>query len=178
MQDVYFTFSTRSPGESKNVYDITIEQLDGYFTPQVNVHYERHLFRTMTKLITETVDQFVTRLREKADCCEFGEATDENIRDQLIEKCSSSQLRRKLLERGRGLTLSDLQTIARAMEASVRQTGSMETLKENQASMSFEVSQIKVVICKIIKCERNVKEILYAVRCLKSNEDMILALAG
>ena len=158
MQDVYFTFPTRSPGESKNVYDITIEQLDGYFTPQVNVHYERHLFRTMTKLITETVDQFVTRLREKANCCEFGEATDENIRDQLIEKCSSSQLRRKLLERERGLTLSALQTIARAMEASVRQTGSMETLKENQASMSFEVSQIKVVICKIIKCPARNKE--------------------
>ena len=33
-------------------------------------------------------------------------------------------------------------------------------------------------ICTFLTFERNVKEMLYAVRCLKSNEDMILALAG
>ena len=42
---------------------------------------ERHNFRMITQLPTESVDQFVTRLREKADCCEFGETADENIRD-------------------------------------------------------------------------------------------------
>ena len=35
----------------------------------------------ITQLPTESVDQFVTRLREKEDCCEFGETADENIRD-------------------------------------------------------------------------------------------------
>ena len=85
MQDVYFTFPpARQPGERETVY--AVEQLDQYFTPQVNVPYERHLFRTMTQLPTESIDQFVATLREKADCCEFGEATDENRRDQVIEK--------------------------------------------------------------------------------------------
>ena len=86
IQDVYFTFPSRKPGEGENVYDITIEQLDGYFTLQVNVPDERHFFRTMIQVTTEMVDQFVSRPREKADCCEFGEATDENIRDEVIEK--------------------------------------------------------------------------------------------
>lgn len=79
----------------------------------------------MTQLPTESIDQFVTRLREKADCCEFSETTDENSRDQVIEKCLSNLSRRKHLERGRNLTLNDLQTIARAMEASDRQAGNM-----------------------------------------------------
>ena len=62
----------------------------------------------MTQLPTESVDQFIMRLREKVDCCEFGETAGENIRDQVIEKCLSSGLRRKPSERGRGLTLNDL----------------------------------------------------------------------
>ena len=85
-----------------------MEQLDRYFTPQVNVPYEWHNFRMMTQLSTESVDQFFMKLREKADCCEFGETVDENIRDQVIEKCLSNRLRRKLLKRGRNLTLNDL----------------------------------------------------------------------
>ena len=137
MQDVYFTFPpARQPGQGETVYTVPIEQLDQYFTPQVNVPYERHTFRMMTQLPTESVDQFVTRLREKADCCEFGETTDENIRDQVIEKCLSNRLRRKLLETGRNLTLYDLQTIARAMEASDRQAGNTENSNQAKSGLN------------------------------------------
>ena len=62
----------------ETVYTVAMGQLDRYFTPQVNIPYERHLFRT--------------RLRDRADYCEFGEATNENIRDQVIDKCLSSRL--------------------------------------------------------------------------------------
>ena len=41
----------------------------------------------MIQLPTQSVDQFIMRLREKADCCEFGETADENVHDQVIEKC-------------------------------------------------------------------------------------------
>ena len=67
------------PGVRENVYKVSIEQLDRYFAPQVNVPYERHIFRTITQLPTESFDPFITRLREKADCCEFGETADEEI---------------------------------------------------------------------------------------------------
>ena len=80
MQDVYFTFPPAcQPGGGETVYTVAIEQLDQFFTPQVNVPYERHTFQMMTQLPRESVDQFVTRLREKADCCEFGETADENL---------------------------------------------------------------------------------------------------
>ena len=137
MQDVYFTFPpARQPGQGETVYTVAIEQLDQYFTPQVNVPYKRHTFRMMTQLPTESVDQFVTRLREKVDCCEFGETADENIRDQVIEKCLSNRLRRKLLEGGRNLTLHDLETIARAMEASDRQVGNIENSNQAKSGLN------------------------------------------
>ena len=53
-------------------------------------------------------------------------SSDTGIRDQVIERFSSSRLRRKLLEKGNGLSLNDLQTIARAMEAGDRHAGNIE----------------------------------------------------
>ena len=45
--------------------------LDKYFMPKVNVPFERHGFRQMAQLQSETIDQFVCRLRQKAVSCEF-----------------------------------------------------------------------------------------------------------
>ena len=101
----------------------------------------KSIFSVMTHLPTESVDQFIMRLREKADCCEFGETAGENIRDQVIEKCLSSGLRRKILQRGRSLTSNDLQTIARAMEVSDRQARNMEN--SNQAKLGLNAIQGK-----------------------------------
>ncbi|XP_056009340.1 uncharacterized protein LOC130051434 [Ostrea edulis] len=129
MQDIFFTFTLEDPGENQTVYDVAMKKLDDHFKPQVNDAYERHLFRAMKQSQNETIDQFVTRLRQKAEFCGYGTKTDESIRDQVIEKCSSSVLRRKLLERGKDLTLEKLQTIARALEASETQAFTMENIK-------------------------------------------------
>ena len=94
-----------------------MEQLDNYFCPRVNTPFERHEFRLMTQEQTESVDQFVTRVKQKAEHCNFFNA-DEQIRAQVIEKCRSSHLRRKLLEKGGDLTLEQTFTIARAFEQS------------------------------------------------------------
>jgi hypothetical protein len=50
---------------------------------------------------------------------------DENTRDQVIEKCSSKRLRRKLLER-HNVTLQQLREIAQSLEASEKQALSIE----------------------------------------------------
>eukprot|EP00105_Crassostrea_gigas_P012666 XP_011428727.1 PREDICTED: uncharacterized protein LOC105329234 [Crassostrea gigas] len=99
-QDIFFTYpAAREPDGDETVYDIAMEQLDNYFRTRVNTPFERHGFRLMTLEPTESVDQFVTRLKQKAQHCNFDNA-DEHIRDQVIGKCKSSHLRRKLLERG------------------------------------------------------------------------------
>ena len=61
-----------------------------------------------------------------------GNANGENIRDQVIEKYMSSRLRRKLLEKGRELTLEHLQNTARSMEASNGQAGAIENPNDKE----------------------------------------------
>ena len=51
----------------------------------------------------------MTKLTQKAQSCEFGEyavAVDEQIRDQVINHCSSHNIRRKLLEKGFNFDIS------------------------------------------------------------------------
>ena len=59
----------------------------------------------------ETVDQFVVR---------------DQIRDQIIDKCKSTQLRRKPLIKGQALTLEETQRIARSLKLSQAQARQIE----------------------------------------------------
>ena len=78
----------------------------------------------MVQLPSETVHKCITRLRQKSVYCDFHNV-DENIRDQIIEKCYSQRLRRKLLERN-NVTLPQVREIAQAIEASELRAISME----------------------------------------------------
>ena len=68
--------------------------------------------------------EFVVRLHHQAAACDFSNV-DEQIRDQVIEKCRSNKVRTKLLEKGHGLTLQQLQTIAATIEMTESQTKHM-----------------------------------------------------
>lgn len=67
--------------------------------------FERHLFWQISQSSEETRP------------CQFGEQEDEYIKDQLIDKCYSTNLRRKCLKKEGSTTLNDLLVIARAHEA-------------------------------------------------------------
>ena len=54
----------------------------------------------------EIVLQFVTRLRAAAKDCGYGDDTENQIRDEVLCKCRSDYLCRKLLEAGQELTLA------------------------------------------------------------------------
>ena len=102
----------------------SMELLDNYFAPQLNVPFERHQFRQMEQASRESVDQYVCRLRQKAIFCEFGNV-DEALRDQLIERCRDPRLRRKFLEKTNA-TLKDLQDLASVQEAVNMQVKAMD----------------------------------------------------
>ena len=75
----------------------------------------------------------IVRLRQRAIRCNFQNA-DEEIRDQVIEKCKSHKIRSKLLIRGQELTLDDLRTIAATVELTDKQTRRMDAgAHESQA---------------------------------------------
>ena len=113
VQEIYFTLAGEGEGTD---FEATLKVLDYYFVP-----FERHLFRQISQGNGETVDQFVYRLRHRAATCEFGANEGDYIRDQLIDRCYSSHLRRKFLEKEGTVTLDDLLRIARSQEAVDRQ---------------------------------------------------------
>ena len=120
VQEIYFTLTEEGGSDS---YQKAKATLNKCFKPQVNVPYEKLCFREKGQLANETVEQFVTRLRQKAQTCEFEDAAtvNEQIRDQVTSDCLSHEPRRKLLHKGRNLTLPQLREIARSMEESEKQ---------------------------------------------------------
>ena len=85
-------------------YDEAVAALNAHFQPQVNVTFQRHVFRRECQKADETVSQFVIRLRKLAQHCEFGAVTDAFIRDQVVNKCVSKKLRTKRSGRKRSNT--------------------------------------------------------------------------
>ena len=67
------------------------------------------------------------RLRQGAATCEFGDSFHERIHDQIISKCFSHDVRRKLLEKDT-LTLDAVLNTARAHEKVHHQLQAMKSL--------------------------------------------------
>ena len=99
--------------------------ISAYFCPKTNKHFERHLFRSCTQDSGETIHKYVTRLRTLAETCQFNDTSEESV-DQIIEKCASNKLRKRLL-REPALDLEALLTIAQAGEAADRQARTYRT---------------------------------------------------
>ena len=124
-------------------YEMAEKALNDYFMTQVNIPFERHQFREMRQGEDETVDQYVVRLKRKAESCDYGDQADSQIRDQIISTCRSQELRRKLLEKGQKLTLKELQDKARTFEVVRRQSKSMSGQEANVNRISGKTVQHK-----------------------------------
>ncbi len=106
VQDVFATLpNTGGPVE----YDTAVAALNAYFVLQVNTAFARQSFHQIAQKPGETVQQFVTRLRQAARNCAFAEDTENQIRDAVLSRCTWDYVRRKLLEE---VNL----TLARALE--------------------------------------------------------------
>ena len=92
-----------------------LDKLGQYFTPSKNVIFERYVFGNLKQEDGESVDAFVTRLREKAATCEYGALRDELIRDRLVLGITDEGARRRML-REKDLKLEGAIDIVRAVE--------------------------------------------------------------
>ncbi|XP_053406612.1 uncharacterized protein K02A2.6-like [Mercenaria mercenaria] len=121
-QEIFGTLT--ETGEDKD-YDKAVEKLTDYFKPKKNIAYERHIFRCEIQRESETVEQFSTRLKHLALTCEYGDIKDDMIRDQIVDKCRSHELRRKFLT-VEDLKLPKLLDIARAYEGACARAEKIE----------------------------------------------------
>lgn len=123
-KNVRDTFKTLPDVDNPSNYEEAVTALNKHYIVKPNAAFQRHKFRKTTQSETETVAQFVTRLRQYLDGCEFQDP-DTQICDQVIQECRSDQLRRKLLERGDTLNLQETLKIAATFEAVADQTKAM-----------------------------------------------------
>jgi len=85
----------------------------------MNPVYERHVFRKIRQEVNESVGQFISKLRQQVAKCDFADA-DTEMCDQIIEHCTSDELRRKLLEKN-NLNLSEIIEEAKRFELVTQQ---------------------------------------------------------
>lgn len=101
-------------------YKEAVTKLNSFILPKENTTYERHLLRQMKQKAGENIDMFTIRLRMQADRCGFGTNLEENIKDQIIQNCQSSVLRRDLLKRG-DAGLEEILRVAKIFETVAQQ---------------------------------------------------------
>ena len=114
--DVQQIFETLPSTGSADHFQKAVDALNTYLVPKTNVAYARHMFRRCVQNPDESVQQFATRLRQLASDCDYGTEKDNQIRDEIIYKVRSDSIRRKLLEAGETLSLTQLLTIAEREE--------------------------------------------------------------
>lgn len=133
--------------------DVTniLDKLEEYFKPAKNVIYERYVFGCCKQEDGESIDNFLTRLREKAATCDYGALRDELIRDKVVLGITNEATRRQLL-REKGLTLTTAIEICRAAELTDM------TLRSMEQERPHTDSSIQTAIKKFSPCYREAAE--------------------
>lgn len=125
-----------------DTFDNAVAALDNHFMPKKNVAYERHVFRQACQGPSESMDAYLTRLRNLIKSCEYPAAeVNFNLRDQIIEKCFSKKLRVRFL-RERNLTLDNIVEMARAHEMAESQARQIEEDSVRPRPDNFKVNKL------------------------------------
>ena len=109
-REVYYTLK-----KDDDDYKAVKKVFGDYFMPLKNLDYEIFSFGQLRQRETESMDDFIVRLRVAAGKCEFANA-DQEIKKQIIAGCKSVKLKEHILAQ-QGMALADIQTKARMSEA-------------------------------------------------------------
>ena len=101
--------------ETKEQVDVLITKFRELCNPQKNVSMERHIFFTRDQKQGESMNAYITDLKQKASSCEFEHIKDSLIRDRFISGVNSEPLRRVLLKE-KNLTLNRVIELAQLDE--------------------------------------------------------------
>ena len=110
VQDVFNTMT-----DTGTKYEDALSKLDAYFTPKKDIPWERLQFRRTLPLRNESVENFVIRLKQAAKSCEFGDDISNQIRDQVLDKWTEVEMKRKWYSE-KNLSLDKLLEIARSYQ--------------------------------------------------------------
>ena len=75
---------------------IILGALEDHFVPVRNILHERYIFHNTEQQAHETIDQYLIKLRQLAEPCQFGALEDEMVQDRLVLGCKDSAARTRL----------------------------------------------------------------------------------
>lgn len=155
LQEIYYNLPGAhiEAAENVNVFNVAIEKLDEFFLPKKNRVYERHMFRLIKQEEGEKFERFLLRLRKQADKCDFDQK-DDHLIDQITEKCTSIDLRKKFLTIGDSITLDKIITEANTLEV-------VNDQMENYGNKKQEKQEVNAIYNKKKKEETNLNRQLY-----------------
>nr|XP_029717955.1 uncharacterized protein LOC115260774 [Aedes albopictus] len=106
---------------------------------------ERHVFRNLEQAADESIEKFVLRLHEQGNLCEYGSHLDE-IKEQIFEKCSSDDLRAKILTKPQ-MSLAETVELGKSLET-------IEKHKRNPVNVNKISSGSKSSKTECFRCGR------------------------
>ena len=127
--------STNITEADKQVYDSVMTKFDEFFQVRRNIIFERARFNRRAQLQGETVEQYIMELYQLSENCEYGEKTDEMIRDRLVVGISNSKLSERL-QLDPALTLAKAKKMVRQQEAVHEQQA---ILKQGDTAQAEEI---------------------------------------
>uniref|UniRef100_A0A2H1VFE7 RNA-directed DNA polymerase n=1 Tax=Spodoptera frugiperda TaxID=7108 RepID=A0A2H1VFE7_SPOFR len=135
LQDIYYNLPGAhvQEADSPDVFESAIKKLDDYFSPKQSFVYERHVFRLLKQEPDEKFEKFLVRLRNQCSKCDFA-LKDNALIDQIAEKCTSSDLRKKILQLGDSVTIEKVILEANSIETIERQLKEFQVIKTEQVN--------------------------------------------
>lgn len=147
VQDIFYELAGHdaAPPMGSDVYREAVRLLDDYFAPMASVPYDRFVFRSIRQKEEETVDQFVSRLREQGRLCDYGDALDMRITEQIFDHCLSEELREVILKK-KLMTVNEIVEEARMIETVHRNKELMAREKDEgkEAAMKTEAGESSI----------------------------------
>ena len=131
--EVYNNFQFTEEADKMKL-DKILEKFEAYCIPKTNVTFERHRFFTCVQKTEETIDQYVTELRNRSKTCEFGGLTDSLIKDRLVCGIPDNSVRERLLRE------QDLN-----LEKAIRMCRAAETVKTQAKELFSESCNVDAV---------------------------------
>lgn len=108
-------------GDEKDVFEQALALSDKHFSTKTNKLMERHRFLQRHQMPGEAFEAHAAALHELCAGCDFGEATDKDVLDQLLEGAASQHVRERLLFGGTSLTINRLIDTGRLIEHTQRE---------------------------------------------------------
>ena len=138
VQDLFETLQ-----DTGTTYAEALGALNTHFQPKRNIAFERRLFRQTKQQDDETVDNFIVRLSKLSLGCDFKDEVQKNemIRDQVVDCCKSTELRKKLLSESE-LTLDKIRTVSRTFELSRSHAKKMAEDNQTLDTKSGEINRL------------------------------------